>query len=319
MCWMLVKQAGKQVDFRYMDKAQKHNSDGYGVAWYENGFVNTYKTFNYNTFKGIVAALKQYTIVAHLRHATKGSRGYENIHPFDVPSGVLFHNGTMQGLGNSDVSDSKTLANIISKCDYKYIEDIAPLIQPYINDKINRLVFFEDNGLVTIMNKHLGIEEDGVWYSNDYHIKEDSWCRGGSCKPTPSVPDKVKDKKHKVFVYGTLKRGYGNNRLLKDAVFLGKASTVDKWAMTGAGRSFPYMYTEHKEGEYVIGEVYLVDDSELASLDSLEGYPYHYTKQEIDILYDDDSTLDRVTVYTKAHYDKSRLNPKEFISDWRAS
>ena len=67
MCWMYVKPAGKQTDFRKMDKAQKHNSDGYGVAWYENGFVNTYKTFDYKQFKGIVSALKHREIVVHLR------------------------------------------------------------------------------------------------------------------------------------------------------------------------------------------------------------------------------------------------------------
>ena len=329
MCWMLVKQAGKQVDFKAMDKAQKHNSDGYGVAWYEDGFVKTYKTFNYSTFKGVVAALKQYTIVAHLRYATKGSKDFKNIHPFDVPSGVMFHNGTMYGLGDKDMSDSQELANTISECDYKYIEDIAPLIKPYIDDKINRLVFFEDNGQVSIMNEDLGIIDDGVWYSNDYHEKDEGWCRGGKCKTKTTyasatvtvekqAPSKYDEKKHKVFVYGTLKRGYGNNRLLTDATYLGTAKTQERWAMIGKGAAFPYLLEENEKGYHVQGEVYVVSDMELARLDNLEGYPYHYTKQELIVNYTDDLTPEEVTVYTKTQYRADYINQNVLIGNWVA-
>ena len=318
---MQVKQAGQQVDFKSLDKAQKHNSDGYGVAWYEDSHVKTYKTFNYNTFKGVVAALKQHTIVVHLRYATKGDKTFNNIHPFYVPSGVMFHNGTMYGLGSKEISDSQTLANTISECDYKFIEDIEPLIKPYIDDKINRLVFFEDNGSITIMNKHLGIEDDGVWHSNDYHLKEDGWCRSG-CKPTQQVDKPLKqlgDKKSKVFVYGTLKRGYGNNRLLTNALFLGKAKTTKPWAMIGEGASFPYLLEEDELGYHVQGEVYAVTPEELATLDTLEGFPYHYRKQQILVNYSDDLSEEVVTVYTKTQYQADYFMKHKLIENWVAA
>ncbi len=324
ICWMLVKQAGKQVNFKNMDKAQEHNDDGYGVSWYEDDRVKTYKSFNYNTFKGVVAALKQHTIVVHLRYATRGLKDYNNIHPFEVPSGVMYHNGTMFGLGDAITSDSQELADTISECDYKYIEDIAPLIKPYIDDKINRLVFFEDNGQITIMNENLGIidEEDGTWYSNTYHLKDEGWCRPGTKKTKKEEKKKemleLRDlKRHKVFVYGTLKRGYSNHALLAKATYLGKAKTTLKWTMIGKGMSFPYVIEQHDElGMHVAGEVYVVDDMELAHLNRLEGVPYHYKVNRIKVNYTDTLEEETVTMYTKTHYTNNYTEKNTLIAEW---
>ncbi len=315
---MVVKKAGNQVNFKNMDKAQKHNADGYGVSWYEDDRVKTYKTFNYNTFKGVVAALKQHTLVAHLRYGTKGGKTYDNIHPFEVPSGVMYHNGTMFGLGDAKVSDSQELADIISACDYKYIEDIEPLIVPFIDDKINRLVFFENNGRVTILNEHLGIvnEEEGAWYSNDYHIKDEDWCRNGTCKP------KTKDiivptRKHKVFVYGTLKRGYSNHSLIAAATYLGKAKTADKWTMVGKGAAFPYILEKDDVlGNHVEGEVFVVNDKELRDLNALEGVPYHYKINTIKVHYTDTFEEEIVRMYSKTHFEPGYTDKHTIISSW---
>jgi gamma-glutamylcyclotransferase (GGCT)/AIG2-like uncharacterized protein YtfP len=325
---MLVKEKGKQIDFKVMDKAQKHNSDGYGVSWYEDGIIKTYKTFNYNTFKGIVASLKDYTVVAHLRYATKGKKDYNNIHPFDTNNGVLFHNGTISGFGDIVKSDTAEFADILKSCEYEYIKDIEPLIKHHIKDKINRLVFFEEDGNVTILNSELGIKEDGIWYSNDYHLKDESWCRGGlsKCNTLPReyeykyeylediLPEY--DTEQNVFVYGTLKRGYGNNRLLKDSTFLGKAKTKKKWAMIGAGAAFPYLLTEDDEGHYVEGEVYSVTDKVLRSLDTLEGVPHHYIAQDIEIVYEDDGSVDWALVYRKSMFNADYKKDNVLISKW---
>jgi gamma-glutamylaminecyclotransferase len=77
---------------------------------------------------------------------------------------------------------------------------------------------------------------------------------------------------HKVFVYGTLKKGYGNHRLLKDSTFLGNALTFEKFTLYDGG--FPYL------GRYgasqIIGEVYEVDDDTLSDLDRLEGVGHNF-------------------------------------------
>lgn len=330
MCWMMVKEAGKKIPIDYMDKAQAHNEDGYGVSWYEGNMVQTYRTFDYDTFKRVVLALEDKSLVIHLRYATKGSKDYSNIHPFDIPSGVMFHNGTMNKVSTTGTaSDSKSLANTITECDYNFIEDILPLIKHYVDDKINRLVFFEDNGMITIVNKHLGIEEDGIWYSNDYHLKDDKWCRFGSnkssCSPIKEevydldiISDAVSEEpKHKVFVYGTLKRGYGNNRLLKEAVFLGTAQTKEKWAMiSNYSKTFPYLIEENEAGHNVQGEVYYVTDTELKSLDMLEGTPHHYRRNKITVEYKDDKTDEEVYVYVKAFTPTNYAKDNVLLYTW---
>lgn len=87
-----------------------------------------------------------------------------------------------------------------------------------------------------------------------------------------------------VFVYGTLKRGYGNNRVLLDSEFIGEAVTVDRnLVLTNCG--FPFMI-ENPQREAVrgstapvLGEVYLVSQlSVIEALDRLEGVPDLYMR-----------------------------------------
>jgi len=79
---------------------------------------------------------------------------------------------------------------------------------------------------------------------------------------------------HTVFVYGSLKKGYGNHHLLEDAEYVGNAETVSSnYTMYSLG-AFPGV----TEGgtTCITGEVYRVDDNELASLHRLEGHPTFY-------------------------------------------
>ena len=85
---------------------------------------------------------------------------------------------------------------------------------------------------------------------------------------------------HTVFVYGSLKKGFGNHHLLEDAEYVGKAETVSNdYTMYNLG-AFPGV----KEGgtTCITGEVYRVTDAELVRLHRLEGHPTFYkakTKQ----------------------------------------
>lgn len=315
---MYKSMAGNEVNTEAMDKAQKHNKDGYGVAWYENGFVNTYKTFDYSQFKRVCKALESHTLVIHLRYATKGNKSYSNIHPFDTPSGVMFHNGTMFGLGDTHTSDSQELAEILSECTYGSIKDIKPLVMPYIYDKINRLVFFEDTGEVVTMNEHLGIKEDnGDWYSNDYHLKDSGWCRKGECTVATTTVTVSPSNTTKVFVYGTLKKGLSNHdRYLSGAKFLGNATTLLTWAMIGEGKGFPYLlFPDKTQGLHIKGEVYEVNEQQKKMLDYLEGVPTHYKEAYIGVKYDD-GAVTHVKTYIKATIDKSDVTHK-YISEWK--
>lgn len=77
----------------------------------------------------------------------------------------------------------------------------------------------------------------------------------------------------KVFVYGTLKRGFGNNLLLSDAKYLGEDS-LEGYDMLDLG-----WYPAIKRGTGTVhGEVYEISPHILKRLDSLEGTPSYYAR-----------------------------------------
>jgi|TARA_R110000787_G_scaffold87489_4_gene186399 gamma-glutamylcyclotransferase (GGCT)/AIG2-like uncharacterized protein YtfP len=89
--------------------------------------------------------------------------------------------------------------------------------------------------------------------------------------------EKQNNKTMKVFVYGTLKKGGGNDIFLQNSKYLGSGWTHDKYRLFTDG-SLPYV--DKKESNYIKGEVYDVDEWTFMSLDNLEGHPYFYQREE---------------------------------------
>lgn len=83
---------------------------------------------------------------------------------------------------------------------------------------------------------------------------------------------------HVVFVYGTLKKGYGNHHLLSRSKFLDTAVTRGVLHDLGA---FPAARTNDSGGQ-IHGELYSVDDETLARLDRLEGIPTFYQRDKVE-------------------------------------
>lgn len=103
------------------------------------------------------------------------------------------------------------------------------------------------------------------------------------------------DKCNLVFTYGTLKLGYGNDRILTrhEAQYKGSVRTKEKYAMgtSGCPFIFPVSVCEAVGGleeEYyapVRGDLWEIPDTEcFASLDMLEGHPSFYTRTTIIIV-----------------------------------
>lgn len=87
--------------------------------------------------------------------------------------------------------------------------------------------------------------------------------------------------KIRVFVYGTLKKGRWNNRLLQQsgATFLGHDSITDFVQMVDLGHFPGIIPVSHKVGQAtVFGEVYAGDGEMLDALDMLEGNGHFYTR-----------------------------------------
>lgn len=92
-----------------------------------------------------------------------------------------------------------------------------------------------------------------------------------------------------VFVYGTLKRPYGNSRLLEySSRLVGDAVTVGKYYLANCG--IPYLVCDYllkgdkvDMGKPVLGQVWEVyDEQTMSTLDALEGVRYnHYQHLEL--------------------------------------
>ena len=70
-------------------------------------------------------------------------------------------------------------------------------------------------------------------------------------------------------VYGTLRKGYGNHRLLHGTKYIGIGFTKNKYKMTANG--IPFVKKDEEISKIKV-EVYSVNNEQLQRLDRLEGY-----------------------------------------------
>jgi len=90
---------------------------------------------------------------------------------------------------------------------------------------------------------------------------------------------KIKPFNEFLFVYGSLKKGFDNHKLLdKYAKRVGKASTISKFAMyEDSFGNYPYLVK--KPITKVIGELYEIKRKELLDkIDEFEGVPEYYKR-----------------------------------------
>jgi gamma-glutamylcyclotransferase (GGCT)/AIG2-like uncharacterized protein YtfP len=90
-----------------------------------------------------------------------------------------------------------------------------------------------------------------------------------------------------VAVYGTLKRGYGNNVLLEKSTFVGKGKTTEKYPLVIRTSGLPFMLYKKNQGYNVEVELYLVNKDTLRKLDMLEGHPDWYRRREVSVNIDE--------------------------------
>lgn len=92
---------------------------------------------------------------------------------------------------------------------------------------------------------------------------------------------------HRVFVYGTLKRGFPNHATgMKSTTFVGGFRTCGRLALVLTGPWYsPVMIDEPGVGHRVAGEVFAVDDAGLEALDRLVGTysPAGYRRIDVEV------------------------------------
>lgn len=89
-------------------------------------------------------------------------------------------------------------------------------------------------------------------------------------------------REYAVFVYGSLRIGFGNNRLLSGSKYLGSTQTIQNYAMVDLG-SFPGVIKQGENRLPVVGDVYIVNRPVLADLDRLEGNGSFYNREQVNL------------------------------------
>ncbi|KAL6059100.1 GGACT domain-containing protein [Balamuthia mandrillaris] len=94
----------------------------------------------------------------------------------------------------------------------------------------------------------------------------------------------------KVFVYGTLKRGFRNHHVMHgNAQFLGVGRTLQKWPLVRYGeRNVPYLLPLQGLGKHIRGEVWTCSEEKLREMDVFEGVPTYYDRLLIDVVMEEE-------------------------------
>jgi len=121
----------------------------------------------------------------------------------------------------------------------------------------------------------------------------------------------------KLFVYGTLKRGFSNHQLLKDSQFLGFAQTKDRYPLIKTYFGLPILLPFKDTGHNVRGEVYEVSSSLMKAIDKLEGHPNINKRELISVISDvAQKELKFVSIYFFQKTELEELKDEELFREY---
>ena len=285
MCLIIHKPKNKRIPSDILRRAKEINPHGFGLTYLDNG--KTQRSMNYKRVNALVDTDRP--LVCHFRFATVGVINASNCHPFKIgDKHLIYSNGTVKGFGNDKQSDIACIANDV-------LSYVSPdLWKPFLELTETRFAIVGNGQVQRIGAWH---EKGGIYYSKSncfYDSKPTPTGWGGwydslqSGSPYSAKSGKSYQKgspqKHRVGVYGTLKQGYSNHRLLAKADFVGDACTFNDYPLVVDG--LPYLYEEEGHGKQVALELYDCTDKELEALDRLEGHPTFYARKEIEVIGD---------------------------------
>lgn len=117
--------------------------------------------------------------------------------------------------------------------------------------------------------------------------------------------------KNMLFVYGTLMNNYKNNYILTNSnksIFKGCTKTMDKYSMFVMGNADGYnngkgvpFVNKSISTSHIYGEVWEINNDTLIEIDKLEGHPGWYTRENIDVIID--NNIINVYIYINNNVD----------------
>jgi hypothetical protein len=181
MCLIIQKRAGDVIHSSWLRDFHVRNKDGAGVMWFDHAknAVQVEKICAPSQSAWLAFYEKHAAhrdCVIHLRMRTHGEVNEVNTHPYYVAAGIwMMHNGVLSQGNAKDTSRSDT---------WHYIRDV---LRPKLSRKPsllhskkflgeiakdigsnNRFVLLGMDGVPVIINRHSGVEWNGLWLSNTY-------------------------------------------------------------------------------------------------------------------------------------------------------
>ena len=118
-----------------------------------------------------------------------------------------------------------------------------------------------------------------------------------------------------IAVYGTLKRGFGNNFYLRHANYIGKGKTVDKFRLCIQGLPF-LIEGVSSDGHRVHVEVYEVTSEQLVPIDDLEGHPDWYKRELVLVELDSGNVMECWIYFAPEQYDNYHYHESFSYLSW---
>ncbi|MDP6999705.1 MAG: hypothetical protein QF569_26840 [Candidatus Poribacteria bacterium] len=181
MCQIIVKHRGGSILTDHLTEAATNNPDGIGLSYSEGKLIKMAKGISLEACIQLVNRIPvEELLVVHFRLATSGLRDTCNLHPFLLPSALVFHNGVINSelyqeeiRSDTAIFTSEVLAQLPANfMSNPYIlEMLAEATWP---DRFVFVGFQQRKADVQILNQQEGLDENGCWYSNDSHLS-DNW------------------------------------------------------------------------------------------------------------------------------------------------
>jgi hypothetical protein len=152
------------------------NSDGLGIMYAARGevFVQKHLPQNAAEVRKIIDAMPDddREVALHFRMRTHGLIDMENCHPYQINADAwLMHNGILHTGNKKDVEKSDTwhfARDYLETLDPDHLHNpqFVALLGEFIEN--NRFAILTSDGRMTIVNRHQGVEHDGIFFSNTY-------------------------------------------------------------------------------------------------------------------------------------------------------